>query len=280
MDKNKTISVIGLGMVGGTVYKYYLSKGYTVKGWSPSHQLNTMADVNESDYIFICVPTPFDWKTKKYDLSILEETLQKINGRDKKVIIKSTVPPTTTIKLQEKYNHLLLFFNPEFLSEATAQTDFINPDRQVVGYTPKSYYKALEVLHILPLSPHDVLMTSTEAEIIKYVNNFHGALMVIFSNFIYDVCNKTNSNFERVKKTAMASKWVGSPMGRMYWDVLHGGFRGYGGKCFPKDINNLIKWCKENKIDAEILLATQKANVRILKSQNLDEQKAEKISKR
>lgn len=280
-NSKKTIGILGsTGMVGGIIFNYYKKKGYDVKGWSRNNRTHELFEVLESEYIFVCVPTPFDWETNKYDFSILDETLGKINGKDKKVIIKSTVPPTTTNNLQSKYNHLLLFFNPEFLSEATAETDFANPDRQIVGYTPKSYHRALEILHLLPMSPHDVIMTSTEAEIVKYVNNFHGALMVMFANFIYDVCQKTSSNFERVKKAAKASKWVGSPMGRMYWEVWYGGFRGYGGHCFPKDVNSLIQWCIENGIEVEILKATREMNTRILKSQNLTEQGAEKISSR
>lgn len=275
-----TIGVIGLGMVGGTVYKYYKNKkDFKVMGWSPSSQLDRFEDLVKADYIFICVPTPYDWKENTYKLNILEETLVKIPA-GKKVIIKSTIPPKTTENLQKKYPDLNLFFNPEFLSEATAERDFSNPDRQLLGYTKESYKFAIEVLHLLPMSPFDVIITSTEAEIAKYVNNFHGALMVMFSNLVYDICEKTGSDYERVKKSAQASKWVGSPMGRMYWDVLHGGFRGYGGKCFPKDVNSLINWCKENGVNAEILEATKKANERILKSQKLDEAKAEKISSR
>ena len=276
----KSIGIIGLGMVGYTIFNYYKDKGYVVRGWSPNHQLNSFNEVIEFDYIFICVPTPFNWEKNNYNLSILEETLDKINIKGKKVIIKSTIPPMTTDLLQTRYKNLLLFFNPEFLSEKTAKEDFSNPDRQIVGYTYKSFTSALETLHLLPISPYDVIMTSTEAEICKYVNNFHGALMVIFANLIYDICQKTNSNYERVKKAAQSSKWVGSPMGRMYWEVFHNGFRGYGGKCFPKDINILIKWCKKNKISMEILEATRKANRRILQNQELCEKKVEKISNR
>jgi UDPglucose 6-dehydrogenase len=119
-------------------------------------------------------------------------------------------------------------------------------------------------------------MKANEAEVCKYVNNFHGALMVIFANFIYDICKRIDADFETVKKAAVASKWVGSPMGRMYWEVFHKGRRGYGGGCFPKDINSLIKWCQENKINSEIIEATQKANVRILKGEGLTEEQAEK----
>jgi len=81
---------------------------------------------------------------------------------------------------------------------------------------------------------------------------------------------------ETVKEASTASKWVGSPMGRMYWKIWHKGKRGYGGGCFPKDINSLIQWCKKNKINTEIIEATKKANVRILKEQGMTEKEIEK----
>lgn len=103
--------------------------------------------------------------------------------------------------------------------------------------------------------------------------------MVIFANFFYDVSQKfADLDFERIKKACWASKWVGSPMGRMYWDVFHGVFRGYGGSCFPKDTNILIEWCKKTGVPHELLEATKKANVRMLKNQGMTEKEAEKIS--
>lgn len=276
-----TIAVIGhTGMVGSVVYSYFKNKGHEVLGYSKSKNDNSYNEINtQADWVFVCVPTPYNWKNHTYDLSIIRETLDLLT-QDKKVVIKSTVVPGTTEKLQKEYPHLTLFFNPEFLSEKTAHADFINPDRQIIGYTKGGYSQATKLLHLLPMSPYDVIMTTTEAEIVKYMNNFHGALMVIFANMFYDICNETASNYDKVVEASIASKWVGSPMGRMYWNVLHNNFRGYGGKCFPKDINSLMKWCNEHQVDHEILRATHEANVRLLESQNMTEQQAEDVSSR
>jgi len=272
----KTIAIIGhTGAVGAQIYRYFEEKAHLMMGLSLGSQTHDWEEINkDADYVFVCVPTPYKWEQQVYDLSILNEVLYKLN--EKIVIIKSTIPPGTTEKLQEKYPTLTLLFNPEFLSEATAREDFINPDRQLVGYTDKSRKYSMEVLNLLPESPYGVIMKASEAEITKYVNNFHGALMVIFANFFYDICEKIGADFEAVKKAGQASKWVGSPMGRMYWEVFHKGKRGYGGKCFPKDVDSLIKWCKENNVNTEIIEATRKANVRILKSQGMTEKVAEK----
>lgn len=271
------IAVVGYtGMVGKPTYKWLKKQGHDMMGITDRGGTHSWEQINaNADYIIIAVPTPFNWKKKTYKTNILEEVLDKINC-GKKVIIKSTIVPGTTERLQKKYPKLYLLFNPEFLSVKTAWEDFVNPDRQIIGFTDKSYLYASEALHLLPQSPHSVIMKSSEAEIVKYVNNFHGALMVIFANFFYDISKRLGVNFETIKKGAVASKWVGSPMGRMYWEVFHKGRRGYGGGCFPKDINSLIQWCEENKIDTEIIKATQKANVRILKDDGLTEEQVER----
>lgn len=276
--------VIGIvahkGMVGSTTFNYFKKQGYPVMGWSRSNRTHEWEEIIKADYIFVCVPTPYDWRKSIIDLSGLKDTLKKLDGTKAKIIIKSTIPPKTTADLQKKFPSLPLLFNPEFLSEATCETDFMNPDRQIVGYTDVSFSYATEVLHLLPNSPYDVIMTSTEAEIVKYVNNFHGSLMVIFANFIFDICQKAKADYELVKKASTASKWVGSPMGRMYWDVYHGGFRGYGGKCFPKDMHNLSGWCFEHNISDKLLDAVIEENERLLRIQGLTEEQVEKHSSR
>lgn len=271
----ETIAVIGhTGMVGKQVFDYFTDQKHLVLGYSRREPLNSWEEINKkADYIFICVPTPFDWEKRKANLSVVDSCLGQIK-RPIPTIIKSTVLPGTTEKFQKKYPHIPLLFNPEFLSATTAEQDFKNPDRQLIGYTKKSYRYATKILHLLPISPYDAIMTATEAEICKYVNNFHGALMVIFSNFFYDICQKTGADYDIVKKAAVASKWVGSPMGRMYWEIFHKGKRGYAGKCFPKDINSLLEWCHDNEINCQILEATKERNKMLLKESGIPSEEA------
>lgn len=276
-----TIAVIGhRGMVGGPIYRYFKENNYPVMGLSLESQTHTWEEINKkAKYIFIAVPTPFDWGENKPSIEPIKDVLEKIQG-EKIVIIKSTILPGTTNKLQKDYPHIKFLFNPEFLSAKTNWQDFINPDRQLIGYTPQSYKHATKVLNMLPMSPYGVIMKAQEAEIAKYVNNFHGTLMVIFANFFYDMCKTVDADFETVKKAAVASKWVGSPMGRMYWNVWHGGFRGYGGGCFPKDMNSLLTWCKDNGVDPIILKATINKNKELLADSNMTEESAEQIGKK
>lgn len=274
--KNFSIGVIGhKGMVGGAVYKYFKEKtSHVTFGYSKSDTTDKEATLN-ADIIFVCVPTPFDWNTHAFEGSIVESVLSEI-ADGAIVVIKSTIPIGTTEALQRRYTELKLLFNPEFLSEATAYGDFVNPDRQFVGYTEDSYDVAMLVLNILPESPYGALMPSKEAELLKYINNLHGALAVIEANHYYDVCQKEGLNYDRVIQASHASKWVGVPMGRQYHNIWHKGFRGFGGTCFPKDINAWLQYTKEKGIDDRLMAIVRDINRDILASQNLTEPEAER----
>ena len=272
----KTVGIVGhLGMVGGTVYRYFKDKQLEVYGYDLREPKNKKK-VFGAEIVFVCVPTPFDWVKNRYIDLAVESTLVGISpGRT--VVIKSTVMIGTTEKLQNKYPQLKLLFNPEFLSEATADMDFRNPDRQFVGYTSESYKEATKVLNMLLMSPYDAIMPAQEAELLKYINNLHGVLEVLESNHYFEVCQKEGLDYERVIRAAVASKWVGCPMGRQYRVIKHRGYRGVGGKCFPKDLNAWLEYCHKNGIAAEIMTAARKMNRRILAEQKLTEKEAEKL---
>jgi UDPglucose 6-dehydrogenase len=271
-----SIGIVGLGFVGGTVFNWFKSKNWEVYGYSLDHTEDEQKTFS-ADCIFIAVPTPFNWETNKYDGSIIESVLKKIEP-GKIVVIKSTVKIGTTENLQEKFPELKILFNPEFLSEATATQDFRNPDRQIVGYSKKSYGVAIEVLNMLPESPYDVIMPSTESELCKFINNIHGSLSVLEANMYYDVCQNEGLDYERVKGAMEASKWVGAPMGRQYHTIWHKNKRGIGGHCFLKDVSTYIEYCKEKNIDPRILEAAMEYNHNLLNEQGLTENMAEKIS--
>lgn len=276
--KKLTIGVVGHnGMVGGTVYRYF-KKNKTAKVYGYSLKDNKKkAKVLNADVIFICVPTPFDWKRYRYDDTAVFDTAAQITKKNALVVVKSTVMIGTIERLQKQFPNLLFFFNPEFLSESSCDTDFANPDRQFVGYTDTSYTMATFILHLLPLSPFDAIMPSKEAELLKYINNLHGIMEVMESNHYYDVCQKEGLDYERVIKAAMASKWMGVPMGRHYRKIFHKGYRGIGGKCFPKDLHAWIEYCMKKGIDVTIFKAAAKMNGRILADQQLSIEKSERL---
>lgn len=273
------IAVIGhTGMVGSTVYRWFKDQNREVMGLSLDKQDEDWDYINEyCRFIFVCVPTPFNWKIRRCDLSIIEDVFDSIRG-EKVVIIKSTVPIGTTERMQERYPDLKVLFNPEFLSEKTAWSDYINPDRQFVGYTDKSKGVAHAVMNLLPESTCDYILPSKESEFLKYINNLHGMMEIMESNHYYEVCKKEGLDYDRIVKCMTSSRWVGCPMGRHYRKIWHNGKRGYGGKCFPKDVNAYLEYLEQQGLDDTLFAAMNQMNKRILEEQGLSESDAEDIT--
>jgi len=195
----------------------------------------------------------------------VSEAFDIIEG-NKIIVLKSTVWPGTTEALQKKYPSHKILFNPEFLSEATADEDMKNPDIQIIGYTSKSQAVAEKIMRILPLAPFEKIVPAGEAEMIKYFHNVHGAVKVIFANQMYDLCRAMKIDYEIVKECAAASKHI---LTDLYLNVWHSKYRGYGGSCFPKDIRALIQFGDKNGVDLPLLKTAEKINNKLMKEQKI-----------
>ncbi len=260
-SKNLKTGIIGVGMVGGALKKYFDKTGYKVLFYDKEKNIGSVDEVNQADVIFICVPTPFT-QEKSFDLSYVEDACQNISG-EKIVVIKSTVVPGTTEKLQQKYPQHKFLFNPEFLTEATANYDMENPNRQIIGYVEQSRDTADDIMKILARAPFEKIMPSKEAEMVKYFSNTWFATKVAFANQIYDLCQKLGIDYELVKEAAAADKMIGPT----HLEIFHKGYRGYGGKCLPKDIRALIKFAGENNVDLKLHKAVEEINNKLIKEQ-------------
>ena len=270
--KDLKIGIIGVGMVGGALRRYFEKKGVRLFLYDEGKNLSSLEEVNQADVIFICVPTPFN-KEKGFDLSCLEKTGQNIKGQ-KIVVIKSTIWPGTTEKFQKKHPQHKFLFNPEFLVEEKADEGMQNPDRQIIGYTENSRDVSEEILRILPRAPFEKIIPATEAEMVKYFGNTFLSTKVIFGNQIYELCQKLGIDYEIVRESASADKRIGPS----HLDVRHGGYFGYGGKCLPKDIRALIQFADKNGVDLKLHKAVEEINNQLMKEQGIKDQ--EKFSKR
>jgi UDPglucose 6-dehydrogenase len=267
------IGIIGVGMVGGALARYFESVGIKPFLYDKYKNLGSPQEVNKADVVFIAVPTPYDAKKRWYDESYLNDAF-KILKKPKIVVIKSTVLPGTTERFQKKYPKHKVLFNPEFLTELTAEQDMRYPDRQIIGYTKKSYNVARDVLHILPLAPFERIMPATEAEMVKFFGNNWFAIKVAYANQMYDICQKLGIDYDRVMEAAAADKRIG----RTHLEVWYKGYRGYGGKCLPKDIKAMIAFADSLGVDLKIHKAAEMVNARLMKEQNIAD--PEKFSKR
>lgn len=259
----KTIGVIGGGFVGGAIGNHYKKAGRDVKIYDKFKPVDSLEEVLKRDFLFVAVPTPSD--ENGINLEAIQDALQNASKADdgKIVIIKSTVIPGTTEKLQKQYPKLRLIFNPEFLTELTAEQDFNYPDRQIVGYTKESHSIAGDVMSLLPLAPFCRMMPATEAEMVKYYGNNWFAVKVVFANQMYDVCQKMGIDYEMIAEAAAADKRIGPS----HLEIWHKDYRGYGGKCLPKDIQAMIKHGDNLGLDLELFKVAEKLNQQLV-SQN------------
>jgi len=241
MDKYK-VGIIGVGMVGGSLAKYF----------------------KEKDNYDLFKPGV------GCDLSIIEAVLSDLTVKDRIIILKSTVAPGTTDTLQKKYPEHKFMFNPEFLTEETADNDMCFPDRQVIGYTKESYSIAKDVLLQLPLAPYERIVPAKVAEMLKYAGNTWFSVKVAKNNELYILAMRsgfTIDEWEQVVSGMAADKRIG----RTHLTIYHKGFRGYGGKCLPKDAKQLLEFAKQNGVEMPVLKATDAFNDELLRSQGLPE---------
>lgn len=258
--ESQKIAIMGYGMVGGSLGRYFIDvRGIEPIIYDPHKGHGSVEDLNKADIIFVCVPTPFDEEKGGFDLSYVEDAFSKIEG-EKIVVIKSTVWPGTTAQFQEKFPQHKVAFNPEFLTEATADFDTQNPDRQIVGYTVNSRTIVGDIMRFLPIAPFQRYLDSMEAEMVKYFSNTLYSTKVIFSNQIYDICQKLGINYDNIKEAAAADKMIGPT----HLEVFHKGYRGYGGKCLPKDTRALIQLGEKVGVSMELLKKVEELNNKLV----------------
>ena len=261
------VAIVGTGMVGGALQRYFDKKeGVELFLYDKGKNIGSPEEVNKAEIVFICVPTPYLKDGKGFDLSYVEETMGWLNG-EKVVVIKSTVMPGTTEMLQKKYPQHKLLMNPEFLTEETADQDMMYPDRQIVGYTEKSQTVSGDVMQLLPLAPFERVLPATEAETIKYFGNSWFAVKVSFANQMYDLCQKLGVDYDRMVEGAAADKRIG----RTHLNIFHKGYRGYGGKCLPKDTRALIQLADSKGVDLRLHKIAEEINNELMKQQGIED---------
>lgn len=274
------IGIAGVGWVGAQIKKYFEEfKNYQAGKDIFLYDIDPKrcaGDINSAEVIFVTVPTPRNPKDGSCDISIIEDVVKKFKG-EKVIVIKSTVPPGTTEKLQKAYPQHKFLFNPEFLSEKTAWHDMLRPDRQIVGFTSTSLEAAHLVLSLLPKAPfmspwgvgtyHQTRITATEAEIIKYAGNVYFAQKVNWANALSKTCGKLGVDYENVRQGMSADHRIGDS----HLDVNHGGYRGFGGYCFPKDLSAFMMFAKDSGLKDvhDLLLAAWSFNEKLLAEQGL-----------
>lgn len=221
--------------------------------------------VKESEVIFICVGTP-PLPNGDADLSYVENAVRRIAeiaGNQKIIVEKSTVPVQTGKRMQEILEKnsnrakLEVVSNPEFLREGSAIEDFLHPDRIVIGTESEHARKVMEEIY-RPLNAPMLFTDINSAEIIKHASNSFLAAKISFINAIADLCEKTNADIEMVAVGMGLDKRIGK-------HFLKAGI-GYGGFCFPKDVEAFVRIFEKQGLEFGLLKEVQKLNERRKKS--------------
>ena len=261
------IGVVGNGYVGGA-----LAHGFSpastgrceVKVYDvlPERSLNTLEEtVNDSDFVFVSVPTPMN-KNGSISLKYVNEVFKNVNGINRRsdniIILKSTVVPGTTEKLQERYPNLNIVFNPEFLTEKSARLDFINQNRIILGGDKIYTAQVAELFNERFKYCHIIQTDYKTSEMIKYFCNIFFIVKVSFANEMKLICDTIGADWNTALEGFVADGRVGDshlnvpgPDGKL----------GFGGSCFPKDINALVKMCEEYDFYPNVLVGTIETNL-------------------
>jgi UDPglucose 6-dehydrogenase len=219
--------------------------------------------VERSDIVFIAVGTPPDEDGSadlKHVLAVAR-TIGEHTSRSKVVITKSTVPVGTAEKVRaEIAKHTKTPFhvcsNPEFLKEGAAVEDFMKPDRVVVGVDSAEAATILEQLYAPFVRTGNplIFMDIPSAEMTKYAANAMLATRISFMNQVAQLCEAVGADVTLVRKGIGTDRRIGSAF-------LFPG-PGYGGSCFPKDVQALIRTGQERGVPLDILAAVEAANQR------------------
>ena len=223
---------------------------------------NLAEAVEKAQIIFLALPTP-PGEDGSADLSYILGVAKDLGGiiTDYKVIVdKSTVPVGTAEKvssiLAEQLSKKLfdVVSNPEFLREGVAVEDFMKPDRVVVGTRSERARKLMKQLYepFVRQGNPIYFMDERSAELTKYAANSYLAMRISFMNEIANLCEKTGANVDQVR-IGMGSD---SRIGKRF---LFPGI-GYGGSCFPKDVQALAKTASDFSYDFKILKSVMKVN--------------------
>jgi len=276
--KSNTIGVVGQGFVGTAIKEGFKSfvniETYDKFKDSTCSSLNELSQ--KAEIIFVCLPTPMR-KAGDCDLSIVSETVYKLDsfGNNNIAVIKSTVLPGTTEKFNKECNNLQVLFNPEFLTEANFINDFKNQNRVIIG-GPRPATTKVKNLYRKCYPAASIIKTgSNTAEMVKYFTNCFLATKVSFSNEIRQICEKINVDYDKVVEYGLYDQRIGKTH---FSSPGPDGKFGFGGSCFPKDVNALISFAALVDTNPVVLKSVWNKNLEVRPERDWEQLKGRAVS--
>ena len=277
------IGIVGNGFVGSSVAFGFSAqcgcdadvKIYDKDRTKGTHELEET--INSSDFVFLSVPTPSN-QDGSISLDIIYDVFEEIHNvieytkpgdscdTQPIILLRSTVTPGTTREIQKKYPLMRIVFNPEFLTERSAKLDFINQSRFIIGGSPGNSSAVERLFKWRFGQSTPIIKTNYEtAELIKYMNNCFFATKVSFLNEMYQIAEKCGANWSEAVEGFVRDGRIGHS--HMNVPGPDGKF-GFGGSCFPKDIQAMINFAQEIGVNANVLKGAWDTNLNVRPEQD------------
>ncbi len=250
------LGVIGSGFVGGAVINGFDQPNVDMWVVDPKKTTTTLRQLVEADthITFICLPTP-ESADGSVNVTIVDSVLDELNkfAYDGLVVIKSTITPDHLTRFVEQYD-LRIVYNPEFLTEANAHQDFINPPMQILGgvweeceIVERAYVEFSKV-KVVPTFKTDIV----SASLLKYTINSWLATKVSFMNELYRLHQASNASTTWDQFTDMLQRDPRIGGSHLSVPGPDGQF-GFGGHCFPKDTAGLLSYSEQKQVSLSVL---------------------------
>lgn len=271
----RKVGIVGNGFVGeAQAFAFGPTADVKVYDIDPLKRTHDLQEVLEQEFIFVCLPTPMR-SDGTQDLSYIEGFFESIfPSEDAIFIIKSTVLPGTTEELIEKFGYSIVF-SPEFLMERTAKLDILTQSRVILGGYPELTEKVEKLFSDRFMNRHYIHTDSTTAEFIKYMNNSFLATKVSIMNEFHRLGNKIGVNWEDAVHGFAADGRIGD-------SHLHvpgpDGKVGYGGTCFPKDVNAIISFARKFDLPMNAIEGGWKTNLEVRPERDWEMMKGRAVS--
>ena len=268
------VGVLGNGFVGEAIsFAFSSIADMYVYDTDSSRCLNDLESVHYCDFVFVCVPTPM-YEDGSQDLSYVESAFEKAS--DKPIyILKSTVLPGTTEGLSKKYPNFKIIFSPEFLTERSAKLDMLTQSRIILGGDLHLTEKA-KILFNKRFKIKNIIQTDSKtAELTKYMNNTFFATKVSIMNEFKLLCDEIGANWEDALKGFVSDGRIGDS----HLNVPgHDGKLGYGGTCFPKDVNALLSFSKKHNIELNSIAGGWVTNLEVRPEKDWEKKEGRSVS--
>ena len=264
------IGIVGNGFVGSSVaFGFSPQTGcdaeVRIYDKDISKSFNSLSEVvNESDFIFVSVPTPSnrDGSIDLENVYDIFDEMNKINRKRENIfLLRSTVVPGTTMEIQKRCEKLRIVFNPEFLTERSAKFDFINQARFIIGGEDENTHEVENLFRWRFGETIPVIKTDYQtAEFIKYMNNCFFATKISFLNEMNQIASMCNTNWEIAVEGFVRDGRIGHS--HLSVPGPDGKF-GFGGSCFPKDINAMMHFAESIGVNSKVLKAVWEKNLEV-----------------